>query len=243
MCSNLVICPFAPYGLAHGPNTCQIWYHQGPGTQYLWNCWMDIHLSKFYVIIQTRGCETSCLFAHLPHIVFLKNLLPKTCLIWYQGSQDICRMHISVTAGQLFSVRSSVEWSQFVAMQHYSHLPIWLIWSCPWLSIWPIWACPSVGMHFSETVWWIFSLQSSMELSRLVIVQCHMHLMDFPVEIGQPWVSREQSWRLQLNSDPVGSFKSLDIKASSWSVLDKWHVNGLAPTSARPSTGLIISAN
>ena len=42
LCNVIVICPFAPYGLAHGPKTCQIRQHLGQTLQnpYLWNRWM-----------------------------------------------------------------------------------------------------------------------------------------------------------------------------------------------------------
>ena len=36
--------------------------------------------------------------------------------------------------------------------------------------------CQTCGTHISVTVWWIFSVRSSVELSRLVAVHCHKHL-------------------------------------------------------------------
>ena len=53
LCTVIVICPFAPYGLAHGPKTCQIRQHLGQTLRnpYLWNPWMDLYHSKFYGIV------------------------------------------------------------------------------------------------------------------------------------------------------------------------------------------------
>ena len=36
--------------------------------------------------------------------------------------------------------------------------------------------CQTCGTHISVTAWWIFSVRSSMELSRPVVVHCHAHL-------------------------------------------------------------------
>ena len=46
-------CPFAPYGLAHGPKTCQIRQHWGQTLRnpYFWNHCMDLYHLKFYGIV------------------------------------------------------------------------------------------------------------------------------------------------------------------------------------------------
>ena len=36
--------------------------------------------------------------------------------------------------------------------------------------------CQTCGTHISVTAWWIFSVRSSVELSRPVVVHCHGHL-------------------------------------------------------------------
>ena len=36
--------------------------------------------------------------------------------------------------------------------------------------------CQTCGTHISVTAWWIFSVRSSMELPRPVVVHCHAHL-------------------------------------------------------------------
>ena len=36
--------------------------------------------------------------------------------------------------------------------------------------------CQTCGTHISVTAWWIFSVRSSMELFRPVVVHCHAHL-------------------------------------------------------------------
>ena len=41
--------------------------------------------------------------------------------------------------------------------------------------------CHTCGTHISVTAWWIFSVRSSMELSRPVVVHCHAHLPICPI--------------------------------------------------------------
>ena len=59
LCSGIVIYPFASYGLAHGPKTCQIRQHLGQTLRnpYLWNRWMDLYHLKLYVV-QHHGYVT-----------------------------------------------------------------------------------------------------------------------------------------------------------------------------------------
>ena len=53
LCNVMVICPFAPYGLAHGPKTCQMGYHCGAdfAEHMSLKTRMDLHHSKFYGIV------------------------------------------------------------------------------------------------------------------------------------------------------------------------------------------------
>ena len=53
LCNIIVICPFAPYRLAHGPKICQIGQHLGQTLRnpYLWNRCMDLYHLKFYGIV------------------------------------------------------------------------------------------------------------------------------------------------------------------------------------------------
>ena len=46
--------------------------------------------------------------------------------------------------------------------------------------------CQTCGTHISVTAWWIFSIRSSMELSRPVVVHCHAHLPICPIR-ACPW--------------------------------------------------------
>ena len=57
----VVICPFASYGLAHGPKTCQISTNSVHTLRnaYLWNCWMDLLHLKFHGLVQTCSCATT----------------------------------------------------------------------------------------------------------------------------------------------------------------------------------------
>ena len=46
--------------------------------------------------------------------------------------------------------------------------------------------CQTCGTHISVTSWWIFSIRSSVELSRPVVVHCHGHLPICPIW-ACPW--------------------------------------------------------
>ena len=46
--------------------------------------------------------------------------------------------------------------------------------------------CQTCGTHISVTAWWIFSIRSSVELSRPVVVHCHVHLPICPIW-ACPW--------------------------------------------------------
>ena len=105
------------------------------------------------------------------------------------GRLPNCRTHIFVTACQIFSIWSSVELSRPLVVHCHSHLPICPIWACPWaknLSNLPQIGSKLCGTHISETAGWIYTIWSSMELSRPVVVQQHGHLtltLDFQGQI------------------------------------------------------------
>ena len=66
LCNAIVICPFATYGLVHGPKTCQIGQHLGQTLRdpYLWNRWVgqsSMELSR-PVVVQHNGCLTIALY-------------------------------------------------------------------------------------------------------------------------------------------------------------------------------------
>ena len=46
--------------------------------------------------------------------------------------------------------------------------------------------CQTCGTHISVTAWWIFSVWSSMELSRPVVLHCHAHTPICPIW-ACPW--------------------------------------------------------
>ena len=95
------------------------------------------------------------------------------------GGCHTCGTHIFVTAWQIFSVPSSVELSRPVVVHCHDHLPICPIWACPWaknLSNLPQIGSRLCGMHISETVGWIYSILSFMDLPRPVAVQHHSYL-------------------------------------------------------------------
>ena len=77
------------------------------------------------------------------------------------GGCQTCGTHISVTAGWIFSVRSSMELSRPVVVHCHAHLPICPIWACPWaknLSNLPQIGSRLCGSHISETAGWIYPI-------------------------------------------------------------------------------------
>ena len=123
----MVSCPFAPYGLAHGPKTRQIWQKLGQDFaerislkpldgftpfEVSWTC-LDLQLCNVIVI---------CLFAPygLAHG-------PKTCQIrQYLVLSTHCGTHICETPGWIYTIRSSMELSRPVVVQHHGHLTLTL---------------------------------------------------------------------------------------------------------------------
>ena len=95
------------------------------------------------------------------------------------GGCQTCGTHISVTAGWIFSVWSSMELSRPVVVHCHAHLPICPIWARPWaenLSNLPQIGSRLCGSHISETAGWIYPISSFMDLSRPVVVYCHSYL-------------------------------------------------------------------
>ena len=59
---------------------------------------------------------------------------------------------------------------------------------------WRAGGCQTCGTHISVTTWWIFSVRSSMELSRPVVVHCHAHLPHMGLPMGQKLVKFATNW-------------------------------------------------
>ena len=77
------------------------------------------------------------------------------------GGCQTCGTHISATAQWIFSIRSSVELSRPVGVHCNGHMPICLIWACPWaknLSNLPQIGSRLCGTHISETAGWIYPI-------------------------------------------------------------------------------------
>ena len=129
----------------------------------------------------------SCSFAHLPHVGLT---MGKTSLAPVRSR--LCRMHISETAGQIYPIPSSMELSRSVAVQRHSNLPIYHLWTCPWVNQIPL-GSRFCGTHISETTGWIYTIWSSMELSQPVVVQHHGHItltLDFQGQILKSHIKR-----------------------------------------------------
>ena len=80
----MVICPFAPSGLAHGPKTYKAWYQWGPDfAEHIPSKLLaDLLCSKFYGIVWARSCAAQLSLSHLlnmglpmGHNTYLKLLL------------------------------------------------------------------------------------------------------------------------------------------------------------------------
>ena len=125
LCIVVVICPFAPYGLAHGPKLVKFatnWV-QTLRIVYLWSRWMDLPHWKFHGLLKTCSCATSYLFAHLHHIGSpMGQKLVKSGTTWAR----LCVTHIFGTAGWICTIRSSMELSRPVVVQHQGHLTLTL---------------------------------------------------------------------------------------------------------------------
>ena len=83
--------------------------------------------------------------------------------------------------------------------------------------------CQTCGTHISVTAWWIFSIRSSVELSRPVVVHRHGHLPICP-KWACPWPKTCQIW-YKLGPDFAEriSLKPLDGLTPfkvSWTCLD-----------------------
>ena len=63
--------------------------------------------------------------------------------------------------------------------------------------------CQTCGTHISVTAWWIFSIRSSVELSRPLVVHCHGHLPICPIW-ACPW-AKNLSNLPQIGSRLCGS--------------------------------------
>ena len=77
------------------------------------------------------------------------------------GGCQTCRTHISVTAWQIFSIRSSMKLSRPVVVHCHGYVPIYPIWACPWaqnLSNLAQIGSRLCGTQISETAGWIYPI-------------------------------------------------------------------------------------
>ena len=129
------------------------------------------------------------------------------------GGCQTCGTHISVTAGWIFTVPSSVELSRPVVVHCHGHLPICPIWACPLaknLSNLAQIGSRLCGTHISETTGWIYPIWIFMDLPGLLVVQRHSYLPICPIW-ACPW-AKNLSNQAALGPDFVEpiSLKPLD---------------------------------
>ena len=89
------------------------------GSHISWNRWMDVPRLKFGGLVWTCSCALSQLFAHLPNMGLpMGQKLVKSGSTWTR----LCGAHIFETAGWIYTIRSSMELSRPVVVQHQGHL-------------------------------------------------------------------------------------------------------------------------
>ena len=88
-----------------------------------------------------------------------------------------------------------MELSRPVVVHYRDHLPICPIWVCPWaknLSNLPQIGYRLCGTHVSDE--WIYPIQSFMDLSWPVVVQCYSYLPYLGLPMGQKLVKSGSTW-------------------------------------------------
>ena len=83
--------------------------------------------------------------------------------------------------------------------------------------------CQTCGAHISVTAWWIFSVRSSVELSRPVVVHCHGHLPICPIwachgpKTCQIWHKLGPDFAERISLKPLDGLTPFKV---SWTCLD-----------------------
>ena len=129
LCNVMVIYPFAPYELAHGPKPNQM--AMGPRlckmyifkiTGWIYTIWRSTEGSR-PTVVQCHDHFPICPTWDCPLAKNFSNLLKV-------GSR-LCRMHISEASGQIFRIQSSLQLWRPVVVQHHAQMPIGLIYTYP----------------------------------------------------------------------------------------------------------------
>ena len=121
----MVICPFAPYGLAYGPKTCQICRKFGPDfagriSLNLLDGWAPFKVSWTFLDLYLSTVIVICPF-QVPHMGLpMGQKLVKSGSTWTRP----CGTHIFETAGWIYTIQSSMELSTPVVVQHQDHLTL-----------------------------------------------------------------------------------------------------------------------
>ena len=150
---------------------------------YLWNCSMGFLRSKFYRIVFTCSCATPWAFAHnMAHIwarVHIWNRLMDFLHSKFHGVVSVCSCATCNLTQMVKNLSNPVallcpDFADPISLKQLDGFtPSHAQWNnleliLKWLPILPTWACPSTRMSISESVGWIFSVRSSLDLDLLL---------------------------------------------------------------------------
>ena len=207
-----VICPSGPHGHAHGHN--KVSWNLTSQMPELRNQWADSLPNKF--IGTFFACRCAMSFAHCILISMAMGAIraPGVPVSWdrWPGTQSVypssaCRSCVwyqdtAWTNANLSWVQMPEDAIHWVMLLHTIFYPS-ALWTGGVLSSRSgrvggrAGGCQICGTHISVTAWRIFSIRSSVELSRPLVVHCHGHLPICPI-----WAC---PWAKNSNFPQIGS--------------------------------------
>ena len=121
----MVICPFAPYGLAHRPKTCQICHKLGSDVVARISLKLLDGFSPFKVSWTCRHLQLYNGIVICPFASYGLAHGPKTCQIKQHLGQT-CGAYISETTGWIYTIQSAMELSRPVVVQQHRQFTLTL---------------------------------------------------------------------------------------------------------------------
>ena len=162
----MVICPFAPYGLAHGPKTCQICHKLGPDFAERISLKLLDGFTPFKVSWTCLDLQLCNVIVICPFDPYGLAPGPKTCQM---------RQHLGQT------LRNPYLWNHWMDLYHFEFYGIvWtcscattVIWPWPWIFKVKFWKCCISGME--EPM--------DMERKGCESIGCYTHFVTFNVPL------------------------------------------------------------